>query len=428
MIKFMDYSRARPTVDFIKGKGCSGVVRYLSDRDINDGDINPKDIQKPEAAKLLAAGIRIALVWETSAARAGAGAAAGKEDAIDAEAQATALGYPAGATILYAVDYDATVAQVKPYLDAVIANAKRPAGLYGGYDMIHGYVHHGSFKYGWQTRAWSEGVVCDTGTHLYQNVFSGDYDISDVLQENFLAVTWTLDEPEPERIPVVTGQLAPIITGGAITTPYKEPGSMWIAGYHPGEDWNASNDLGKPAYSAVDGKVVHSGTGGWGAAFGRHVIVEDETGERTAHCHLSKTARAVGQTVRAGSLIGYVGATGHVTGPHVHVERRHKPFGYWDHERPLRDLPRPKEGVINVSHLVERSFCDSVYWLQRALNAVPLVSGRNLRRSGRFDADVKAEVIKFQTQKAGATGDGLLTLSQTQQLMTLAGHQIEVKE
>ena len=155
---------------------------------------------------------------------------------------------------------------------------------------------------------------------------------------------------------------------------------------------------------------------------GKHVIVEDDTGERTAHCHLSSISVKVGQTVRAGQEVGKVGATGRATGAHVHVERRHKPFGYWDHETPKRDLPRPKTKVIKTSELVPGSFCDSVHWLQRALNAVSLVGGKNLRRSGKFDTAVRDEVVKFEKQKAGASGDGLITVDQVKQLLSLAGH------
>jgi murein DD-endopeptidase MepM/ murein hydrolase activator NlpD len=189
-----------------------------------------------------------------------------------------------------------------------------------------------------------------------------------------------------------------------------------------GQDWNAPDDLGKPALSAVDGEVVFAGSGGWAYEYGKHVIVEDDTKERTAHCHLSSISVKVGQTVRAGQEVGKVGTTGRATGPHIHIERRHKPFGYWDHEAPKRDLPRPKTKVIRTSELVRGSFCDSVYWLQRALNAVSLVGGKALRRSGKFDTAVRDEVVKFQKQKAGARGDGLITVDQVKQLLSLAGH------
>jgi murein DD-endopeptidase MepM/ murein hydrolase activator NlpD len=415
---YIDYSRARPGVELIKSLGCVGAVRYLSDRNLTDSSTNPKDITAAEAQKLLDAGLKLALVWEITAARAGAGIEAGVADAKAAEAQADALGYPAHAVIFYAVDYDTTPTVVTPYFKGINSVAKRPVGVYGGVKIIDGLI--GTLaNYGWQTIAWSAGKVSGKAC-LLQNVFKGDYDTSKVLGP-FPAWSKAAPEPEPVRVPVTTGKLSPIIPGGSVTTPYRKPGD-WAAGYHTGEDWNAPDDLGKPALSAVDGEVVFAGSGGWASEYGKHVIVEDDTGERTAHCHLSSISVKVGQTVRAGQEVGKVGATGRATGAHVHVERRHKPFGYWDHETPKRDLPRPKTKVIKTSELVPGSFCDSVYWLQRALNAVSLVGGKNLRRSGKFDTAVGDEVVKFQKQKAGASGDGLITVDQVKQLLSLAGH------
>jgi murein DD-endopeptidase MepM/ murein hydrolase activator NlpD len=419
---YIDYSRARPTVEKIKSLGCVGAVRYLSDRNLSDGVTNPKDITASEAKTLLDAGLSLALVWETTASRAGAGFDAGIADAKAAEAQADALGYPLTAVIFYAVDYDATVSAVMPYFEGIKTVAKRPIGVYGGYDIIHGLVHGLGFPYGWQTRAWSEGEVCSRA-HLYQRVFEADWDLNDVLQP-FPAWSKAEEPPPPpvERIPVNTGKLAPIITGGSVTTAYSVKGLTWSAGYHTGEDWNAPDDYGKPAYSAVEGKVVFAGTsGGWGSAYGKHVIVQDATGERTAHCHLSSVTVGLGKNVVAGQNLGLVGNTGNTTGAHVHVERRRRPFTYGSDEKPARDLPRPADKVIKTVELVEGSFCDSVYWLVYALNKVRLEGGRNLRLSGRFDKLVGDEVAKFQIQQCGDPGDRLIGPLQTKALLEHAG-------
>ncbi|HEX3301942.1 MAG TPA: glycoside hydrolase domain-containing protein [Thermomicrobiales bacterium] len=419
---YIDYSRARPTVEKIKSLGCVGAVRYLSDRDLSDGITNPKDITASEAQTLLDGGLSLALVWETTASRAGAGFDAGVADAKAAEAQADALGYPGTAVIFYVVDHDATVSAVMPYFDGIKTVAKRPIGVYGGYDIIHGLIHGLGFPYGWQTRAWSEGEVCSRA-HLYQRVFEPDWDLNDVLQP-FPA--WSKPEDPPpalvERIPVNTGRLAPIITGGSVTTAYGVKGSTWAAGYHTGEDWNAPDDYGKPAYSAVEGKVVFAGTsGGWGPAYGKHVIVQDATSERTAHCHLCSIIVGLGENVVAGQELGLVGNTGNTTGAHVHVERRHRPFTYGSDEKPARDLPRPANKVIKTVELVEGSFCDSVYWLAYALNKVKLEGGRNLRLSGRFDKLVGDEVAKFQIQKCGDPGDRPIGPLQIKALLEHAG-------
>ena len=247
---------SRPSFIRADFSGCAlggvGAVRYLSDRNLTDSSTNAKDITAAEAQKLLDAGLRLALVWETTAARAGAGFEAGVADAKAAEAQADALGYPADAVIFYAVDYDTTPSVVMPYFTGINSVAKRPVGVYGGVKIIDGLV--GTLaKYGWQTIAWSAGRVSGKAC-LLQNVFNGDYDTSKVLGP-FPAWSKAAPEPEPVRVPVTTGKLSPIIPGGSVTTPYKKPGD-WAAGYHTGEDWNAPDDLGKPALSAVDGEVV----------------------------------------------------------------------------------------------------------------------------------------------------------------------------
>src|SRR4051812_770923 len=126
----IDYSYARPHPAEVRAAGFRGVVRYLS------GD-RKKDLTKAEAAQLHRVGLWILLVWELSAHRAGEGRAAGIADARAAEAQADALGYPGTATILYAVDYDATPHQVREYFEGIQFCARRPVGIYGGVENGH---------------------------------------------------------------------------------------------------------------------------------------------------------------------------------------------------------------------------------------------------------------------------------------------------
>ena len=57
-----------------------------------------------------------------------------------------------------------------------------------------------------------------------------------------------------------------------------------------------------------------------GGAYGLHTLVDHGGGLVTMYAHQSGTAVRVGQTVARGQVIGYVGSSGWVTGPHLHWE------------------------------------------------------------------------------------------------------------
>jgi murein DD-endopeptidase MepM/ murein hydrolase activator NlpD len=123
------------------------------------------------------------------------------------------------------------------------------------------------------------------------------------------------------------------LPGYAVTTPYGVPGP-WMAGHHTGDDYSTHGQTGVPVYAARAGTVV-SVTGTWGASYGVHVIVEGRRRRvRVGYCHVSSSAVALGQWVRAGELLAYSGNTGRSTGPHLHYEERRAPFFYADSRGP----------------------------------------------------------------------------------------------
>ncbi|WP_223424769.1 DUF5930 domain-containing protein [Tateyamaria pelophila] len=86
---------------------------------------------------------------------------------------------------------------------------------------------------------------------------------------------------------------------------------------HNGVDFAAS--VGTPLYATADGVVTHAG---WQSGYGRLVKIQHEFGIETRYAHLSRLKVKVGQRVSRGDRIGDMGASGRVTGVHLHYEVR----------------------------------------------------------------------------------------------------------
>lgn len=96
--------------------------------------------------------------------------------------------------------------------------------------------------------------------------------------------------------------------------------------YHNGLDFGAP--IGTPIFSAESGKVIAVGdqdnykTNGkklcWRGAYGKFVLIKHENNLTTLYAHLSLWNVKVGDSVKRGEVIGYIGNTGRSTGPHLH--------------------------------------------------------------------------------------------------------------
>ena len=86
---------------------------------------------------------------------------------------------------------------------------------------------------------------------------------------------------------------------------------------HNGVDFAAPN--GTPLHATADGVVTHAG---WGSGYGRLVKIQHEFGIETRYAHMSRMRVKVGQRVSRGDRIGDMGASGRVTGVHLHYEVR----------------------------------------------------------------------------------------------------------
>jgi murein DD-endopeptidase MepM/ murein hydrolase activator NlpD len=116
---------------------------------------------------------------------------------------------------------------------------------------------------------------------------------------------------QPTATPSSAGLIWPV--GGPVTS-----GFGWRWGrMHEGIDIGAGS--GTPIHAAAAGRVIYCG---WEGGYGNLVVLDHGGNIATAYGHQSSIAVACGQQVNQGDVIGYVGSTGHSTGPHLHFEVR----------------------------------------------------------------------------------------------------------
>jgi hypothetical protein len=101
---------------------------------------------------------------------------------------------------------------------------------------------------------------------------------------------------------------------------------------HGGWDYGSAGINGKPVHCTKDGvvdRIVYKKD-----SYGTFVVIKSGTVYHY-YCHMSRVADGLkkGQNVVAGQQIGWVGATGNVTGPHLHYEER-------DHDRQYSRRPQ----------------------------------------------------------------------------------------
>lgn len=101
-----------------------------------------------------------------------------------------------------------------------------------------------------------------------------------------------------------------------ITATFGEASSLWST-VHTGVDLDAVT--GTPVRSVGPGTVTFAGYDG---SYGNKIVVRHDDGTETWYGHLSQINVTTGSRVTHETVIGLVGATGNVTGDHLHLELR----------------------------------------------------------------------------------------------------------
>ncbi|MDJ0344964.1 M23 family metallopeptidase [Streptomyces sp. H10-C2] len=122
-------------------------------------------------------------------------------------------------------------------------------------------------------------------------------------------------QAEAERLAKLAASYTKPVASYSLTASFGQSSSLW-ANTHTGQDFAAPT--GTPV------SAIHSGTitsAAWAGSYGYRIILTLDDGTEIWYCHLSSMVQTSGK-VTTGETIGRVGATGNVTGPHLHIEVR----------------------------------------------------------------------------------------------------------
>lgn len=92
------------------------------------------------------------------------------------------------------------------------------------------------------------------------------------------------------------------------------PDALWAGDINEG---SGDDDIGNPVRAYRAGVVTTVNR--WSHSYGHHIRI-DHGDQNTLYAHLSEMMVRTGQQVKAGQIIGRVGATGNASGPHLHFE------------------------------------------------------------------------------------------------------------
>lgn len=164
------------------------------------------------------------------------------------------------------------------------------------------------------------GIMLECGTVLpNSNVLSIDILSTDKLNLNLVEID-TSYQKEVEKVEKKEEVVTPVAMANVIDTSWGWPTSLnygitsYFSSAHLGLDI-VVYDGDYNVYSASSGIVVEDAYK-WDG--GNYFIVQQDNGYYVIYCHLNDKTVHYGDRIQKGQVIGHIGATGYVTGPHLH--------------------------------------------------------------------------------------------------------------
>lgn len=124
--------------------------------------------------------------------------------------------------------------------------------------------------------------------------------------------------PDTTNPPTQAGQPTGTIAGGYIW-PFPEGVGRVSQGLHADQAYDFAAPKGTPIYAVESGTVLIAHPTGYNGGYGLYVVINFDDGRQAIFGHMSKVVAKASDVVKQGDIIGYVGSTGHSTGPHVHI-------------------------------------------------------------------------------------------------------------
>lgn len=152
--------------------------------------------------------------------------------------------------------------------------------------------------------------------------------------------------------------------------------------YHSG--WDIKADAGTPVIAALDGRVRYAQ---YCSGYGNLAIIRHKSGLEIYYSHLSKLKVKPNQYVEAGDTIGLVGATGHATTNHLHME-----FRIFDHHFDIAKIYTQNDSVIYLWKMNQNSLNEPV--AQKSSYHI-VVRGDNLTKIAKRYGTSVANLLKI---------------------------------